>query len=156
MYFAYGSNMDTSQMAARCPSARVRGIARLPEHRIVFSRFSQSRGCGVASVDPAAGHDVWGVLYKITEDDVSSLDSAEGYRPERPTERNAYIRTTVEVFVVEDQPETLIQAQTYIANPQPTPLRPNAAYMQQLINGARTHGLPQTYINELSRIEVAG
>jgi hypothetical protein len=46
LYFAYGSNMDPAQLAQRCPSARFIAVAKLPDHRLAFTRFAKDRGCG--------------------------------------------------------------------------------------------------------------
>ena len=69
LYFAYGSNMDWDQMRTRCPSAAFVGIARLPDHRLAFTRFSKTRKCGVADVVPAKGQSVWGAVFSIDERD---------------------------------------------------------------------------------------
>lgn len=37
LYFAYGSNMDTGQMAHRCPGARKVGIALLNGYRFIIN-----------------------------------------------------------------------------------------------------------------------
>lgn len=49
-YFAYGSNLDWHQMKKRCPYARFRCVAKLPNHRLAFTRKSRTRGCGVSDV----------------------------------------------------------------------------------------------------------
>ena len=46
-YFAYGSNMDTARMLARCPGARLVGAATLPGFRLVERLY--------ADVEPSAG-----------------------------------------------------------------------------------------------------
>jgi hypothetical protein len=65
LYFAYGSNMDWGQMKGRCPSVRFVGVAKLPDHRLVFTRKSVNRGCGVADVVRDAGGGVWGAVFEI-------------------------------------------------------------------------------------------
>ncbi|MGJ3265439.1 MAG: gamma-glutamylcyclotransferase family protein [Salinarimonas sp.] len=71
LYFAYGSNMDGAQMAARCPASRPVGTARLMRHRIVIMRE------GWASVARAPQGAVWGVLWELALRDVSALDRYE-------------------------------------------------------------------------------
>lgn len=145
LYFAYGSNMDQATMMARCPKARFEAVARLDDHALVFPRSSSTRGCGVASVAPAEGRQVWGVLYTITKDDLERLDACEGY----PV---AYGRRDVEVSV--GGSGAPVAAFTYIAKAQVDPPRPNVGYMGLLLSGARRWGLPEAYIRELERIEV--
>lgn len=83
LYFACGSNMDWDQMRERCPSARFVGVAKLPEHKLAFSRRSKKRGCGVADAVADQGSSVWGVVYEVDDRDVGQLDAAEGYSPGR-------------------------------------------------------------------------
>ena len=60
LYFAYGSNLSRSGMRQRAPGARAIGVAVLEGHRFVIGRD------GWASVEPARGQCVYGVLWKIT------------------------------------------------------------------------------------------
>ena len=78
LYFAFGSNMDASQMHTRCPGARRISRATLAAHRLVFRGPSQKRGGGVLSVDPQTGCLVEGVLYEVSEAHLESLDRFEG------------------------------------------------------------------------------
>ena len=78
VYFAFGSNMDAVQMARRCPGARPVAQASLPRHRLVFRGPSQNRGGGVASVDPDPDHQVRGLLWSVSEEDLRTLDRVEG------------------------------------------------------------------------------
>lgn len=153
-YYAYGSNMDWFQMKERCPSARFVGIAVLPGHAVEFTRYSTSRGCGVADITPCHGHDVWGVVYEIDEDeDLPKLDKNEGYDSKRPKGKNSYNREEIDVHL-DGNPETGIRTWTYIANKQKDTPRPNRAYLQHLVYGATFWRLPDDYIHELERIEV--
>jgi gamma-glutamylcyclotransferase (GGCT)/AIG2-like uncharacterized protein YtfP len=80
LYFAYGSNLDVAQMKERCPSSDPLGVARLSGYRLAFSRYSRTRGCGVADIVTQAGAEVWGLVYELSESDLTgSLDRYEGY-----------------------------------------------------------------------------
>lgn len=80
LYFAYGSNLDTGQMRVRCPSSRSLGVGILRDHRLAFSRFSRTRGCGVADIVPENDKSVWGLIYELSREDLTgSLDRYEGY-----------------------------------------------------------------------------
>jgi gamma-glutamylcyclotransferase len=92
LYFAYGSNMDWSQMRERCPSARFFCVAKLKKDTLAFTRRSEKRGCGVSDVIPNQARDVWGVVYGIDARDLSRLDKCEGFVPGRRREDNAYFR----------------------------------------------------------------
>ncbi len=153
LYFAYGSNMDPAQMRQRCPSARFVAVAKLPDHRLAFTRYAKDRGCATCDGVPEPGKDIWGVVFEVSETDLTRLDKSEGYRPGRPLEDNAYVREQREVWHDgrKDQP---LRVWLYFANRQPNPPLPNAAYKRQLVEGARFWGLPKTYQAELERIEV--
>lgn len=152
LYFAYGSNMCWKQMKERCPSAAFFGIAKLPDHRLAFTRKSVKRDCGVADAIPQAGSRIWGVVYHISEVDIGLLDTCEGYRPGR--EKNSYWRRECLVFLDGDESRPLT-VHTYFADQQSDPPPPNRAYKDQMIDGARFWGLPSDYIAELEAIEVS-
>ncbi len=79
LYFAYGSNLDLAQMTCRCAEPRVLGRATLPGYRLAFAGMSVTwEGMGVATVLPAEGGRVDGVLYALTEGDVKRLDAWKG------------------------------------------------------------------------------
>ena len=82
-YFAYGSNLCVTQMALRCPDAADPRPAVLADHDWLINQR------GVATVEPFAGNQVHGVLWQVSDDDLATLDSAEGvpvrYRRDRLT-----------------------------------------------------------------------
>lgn len=73
MYFAYGSNMSDEQIRERCPSHRFVCVAQLPGYRLAFTRRSEKRGCGVADVIAAQNAAVWGVVFKMTDADLTGI-----------------------------------------------------------------------------------
>lgn len=153
LYFAYGSNMDWSQMRERCPSARFVGVAKLPNHHLAFTRKSNTRDCGVADAVSEARRDVWGVVFEISELDVGRLDKSEGYRPGR--DKNFYWRRECMVYLGGDE-ERPVTAATYFAERQPSPPQPSHAYKELILSGARYWHLPGDYIAELVAIDVSG
>lgn len=78
LYFAYGSNLDLDQMARRCPSARPMGAATLADVCLAFAGQSSIWGGGVATLLPAPGERVHGLLWTMSDEDWVSLDIAEG------------------------------------------------------------------------------
>src|SRR6185295_7742918 len=82
-YFAYGSNLNVEQMAARCPDATNPRPATLADHDWLINER------GVATVEPFRGSKVHGVLWQVSDRDLAKLDSAEGvpvrYRRDRMT-----------------------------------------------------------------------
>jgi gamma-glutamylcyclotransferase (GGCT)/AIG2-like uncharacterized protein YtfP len=154
LYFAYGSNMDLSQMRERCPSAHFVCIAKLKDHRLAFTRKSEKRGCGVADDIPEQGRDVWGVVYEIDQRDLRRLDKCEGFIPGRRREDNAYVSEERHVYSDGNEDASLV-ALVYFAIQQNNPPHPNAEYKQLIVDGARYWHLPMPYIEELELIEIA-
>jgi gamma-glutamylcyclotransferase (GGCT)/AIG2-like uncharacterized protein YtfP len=152
LYFAYGSNLDSGQMRQRCPSARFVAVAKLPNHRLAFTRYAKDRGCGTCDGVAEAGQDIWGVVFDLAEADLRRLDESEGYQPERPLSQNAYIRERREVCR-DGKKDKPVLVWLYFANREPDPPLPNAAYKQQLVDGARFWGLPEEYQAQLRRIQ---
>ena len=71
LYFAYRSNLNPEQMRLRCPSHKVVGMAALREHRLAFPLTSHDWGGGVASLVPAHGTNAWGIVYELSDEDLS-------------------------------------------------------------------------------------
>lgn len=148
LVFAYGSNMDDSQLKKRCPNAEKVAIAVLRGHRLCFPRQSRNRGCGVSSVEAADGHEVWGIVHQLNAADLDTLDRAEGYREGRPPSENGYNRVPKTVEISGSQTEV----QVYIAVATENPSAPNLEYLTLIRNGAKAHGLPEAYRKLLDAI----
>jgi hypothetical protein len=151
LYFAYGANLDASQMRLRCPEARYVGQASLDDYRFCFPVWSPIRQSALMSVEPAAGDKVWGVLYELRAGEFERLDLREGYDPRRPPSRNAFNRVWVKVARAEGKPA---DAQTYIAQGSEARL-PSAAYVAYLRTLADARGLPEEYREKLRAVPVA-
>ncbi|WP_353016832.1 gamma-glutamylcyclotransferase family protein [Mesorhizobium sp. M0854] len=141
LVFGYGSNMDDAQMDTRCPNRVKVGTAVLRGHRLIFPRLSNRRECGVSSIEPAHGHDVWGVVHRLSAGDLEALDRSEGYRADRSADRNGYNR--VPVIVELGGVPTAVETYVAVATHNPPP--PNAIYLAHIRDGARQHGLPEDY-----------
>lgn len=77
LYIAYGSNLDTTQMAFRCPGATVVAKSWLHDYRLVFQGMLLNAH---ANVIPEEGQDVPVVIWEITKQDEDALDLYEGVR----------------------------------------------------------------------------
>jgi hypothetical protein len=141
LIFSYGSNLDDAQLLARCPGRAKVGVAVRRGYRLCCPRLSAWRGCGVSSVEPAEGREVWGVVHRLGADDLAALDGFEGYEPERAADLNRYNRVAVVVEI--DGAATAVE--TYVAVPSDNPPAPDAHYLGQIRTGARLHGLPEPY-----------
>ncbi len=142
-YFAYGSNMNWTQMTRRCPSARFISVARLKDHRFAITRQSRRRKCGTADVLPEPESEVWGIVYEIDDSEICALDGFEdGY---------ARVKLFVDPVGDGDRP---VEAWVYVAEKETTPPPPNALYKRLIVEGARHWKLPQIYVEMLEKLEI--
>jgi cation transport regulator ChaC len=137
-HFAYGSNMNRAQMLSRAGKILEEHNATLPNYEVRFNKKVRGGTAG-ANVQPASGKTVHGVLYKIEESAMRSVDRYEGV-PEH------YRRIEVQVTPEGGQP---VAAQIYIASRIEKGLRPSTNYLQAILDGAGEHNLPASYIGEL-------
>ena len=154
LYFAYGSNMDSTQMQERCPSAKFVCRAKLPSHRLAFTLRSCRRGCGVADILRDEAKDVWGVVYELPENELKNLDKDEDFSPRRPDLKNEYSRENHYVWREGDAKRPLLVS-LYRGHPQPNPPLPDCDYKSLIVEGARHWQLPSHYIQELEAIQTA-
>jgi len=142
-YFAYGSNMAEQVITAVAPSAAKIGIARLPIHRLAFTRKSIRWGAGVADVIKCSEASIYGVVYAVSTDELNGLDRKEGAP-------KAYRRVNVTVMT-EYSP---ITAMTYaVVAPESKEVPPRDDYLTQILQAARDHKLPESYIEFLEYLE---
>lgn len=132
-YFAYGSNLCVQQMAARCPDAANPRRAVLCDHDWLINER------GVATVEPFTGSEVHGVLWDVSDHDLTVLDSAEGvpvrYRRDRLTVHTHTGPAPAWVYI----------------DPRVTLGPPREGYLPRIIDGATHHGLPQRWVEFLRR-----
>ena len=140
-YFAYASNMSAPVMDAACPGHRFLGPARLPSHRLAFTRRSVRTGTGVADIvdDPASA--VWGVLYELAEGELGALDRKEGAGW-------AYERREVHVHL--DDARAARSAVAYVVMQKSAlEIPPSDDYARRLVDAGRERGLPADYLAAL-------
>jgi len=133
LYFAYGSNLCGRQMAQRCPDAGHPRPAVLADHDWLINQR------GVATVEPLAGNEVYGVVWQISDGDLATLDSAEGV-PVR------YRRDEMTVQTDDGPAEAWVYIDHRVSLGPPRP-----GYLERIIDGALHHGLPQHWIDFLRR-----
>jgi cation transport regulator ChaC len=145
-YFAYGSNMQPATFAGRrgiTPSQAL--AARAPGWRLTLDKTPiVPVGASFANLlaEPAAA--TWGVLYEIGSDDLDHLDLTEGVLI------GNYVR--VEIAVEPHGAPGPTRAFTLVSDKRSADLQPSDRYMQLLIEGAETHGLPPDWIAMLRAI----
>ena len=152
LYFAYGSNLDPTQMRLRCPQARYVGKARLDGYRLCFPRWSTIRASAVVGLEPAAGEVVWGVLYEVGGSDLARLDEREGYHKRRAVADNARNRATV---MVARHGGKIGDAETYVVTPSADAGLPSSEYIDYLLQLAVACDLPGDYREKLKAVRTA-
>jgi len=145
LYFAYGSNLDPEQMKERCPDSKFVTLACFPNHRLVFNKPSKKWEAKVADIVFRPGEVVWGVVYRVSDTDIESLD-----RFEVTHLANGYVRQKV-VVCTEDSLE--LSAWTYFVKIKEDEGRPSKRYLSTILKGARHYCLPADYLNFLGTIE---
>jgi len=133
-YFAYGSNMSSALMGRRCRNAVAIGAARLDGWRFIVTRD------GFASVVPAAGAAVHGVLWQLSPRDLAALNAYESL------DSGLYVRRVLPVR----SGERVIPALVYVGRDR-TPGQPRPGYQRVVVEAAREWRLPDTYVRALER-----
>ena len=133
-YFAYGSNMDETQMQERCPSAKLLGVAVLDNYELAFTIYSPKRECGCADIVRKNGSTVYGLLYQLDDADLARLDTFEGC----PIH---YQRISVPIMLDGKK----MTAETYeVVTKQPGQI-PSGHYLGLLRAAAEKYGFPKEY-----------
>jgi gamma-glutamylcyclotransferase len=130
-YFAYASNMSRKQMAERCPEAKAKAVATLPNFMLVFTGYSRLRKGALASIKGSKGDKVIGGVYEIGEAGLRKLDKCENY----PVD---YKHLDVRVYT--DSGETY-DAVTFIKARQEEEGQPSAEYRAIIQQGYRDWGI---------------
>lgn len=77
LYFAYGSNLLSTRLIARCPSARVVGVAMTDGWTVSFTKPGGD-GSGKAGLVRRDGTSHPGVVYELSAEEMPVLDKIEG------------------------------------------------------------------------------
>jgi len=141
-YFAYGSNLHPRRLRERAPSARLVQVSELSGHTLRFHKRGRD---GSAKCDALPTGDdadcVIGVVYVIEARDKALLDGFEGLE-------RGYNEGRLTLSVAGD-PQPVF---TYLADPRyiDRSLRPYSWYKELVVHGARAHGFPRAYVDEIA------
>ena len=143
--FAYGSNMCTQRMHSRVPATTPVTIGYIGQRKFVFHKRSEDgSGKAHAAVTACPTDRVWGVVYRLPQEQKSILDQYEflgiGYDDQK-------------VNVIHGNGS--LWAWMYVARRDAIDpaLLPYSWYHDYIIHGACQHQLPESYINFLRRCE---
>jgi hypothetical protein len=134
LYFAYGSNMDKEQMRRRCPGAEIAGVASLRDYRFIINNR------GYATLLPAPGSEVPGVLWRLQPSDEAALDCYEGYPA------GLYDKGYRSIY---DTAGNRLQAPVYIDHRNHTLGAPQEGYLERILTSAESHALPASHVKRM-------
>jgi AIG2-like family len=137
-YFAFGANMSSRVLRARHVRPLSSEAARLDGFRLVFGEPGVPLLEPVfASIDPAEGESVYGVLLRLLAEDFTRIDATEG---------PGYDVLRVDVVGSVNGP---VRARAFRTRDPVRGRRPSRRYLDLMRSGAREHGLPERYVQRL-------
>ncbi|KAF7691378.1 gamma-glutamylcyclotransferase a [Silurus meridionalis] len=146
LYFAFGSNLLKERLQLQNPSATFYCVGRLEGFALRFGLWGENVvnrwNGGVATIEECPDEDVWGVVWRMATEDITSLDKQES------VDKGVY--SPMEVTV---QTETgPLLCRTYKMN-NFRPCFPSPQYKEVVCLGAQQNGLPEDYIKKLQAVE---
>ncbi|ABD90201.1 gamma-glutamylcyclotransferase family protein [Rhodopseudomonas palustris] len=146
LYFVYGADMNSTQIALRCYNPMAVAVARLPNYRIGFYGQSSKWGGGEETFVEASGEDLWGVVYRLSFYDGERLDRCHDVRLDG---NGAYFLWPSEVTDGEGTSyPVLLYKRALLGIQEP----PTDAYLAHIVSGAICNGLPADYVEQLRAI----
>jgi len=138
-YFAYGSNMNPTQMGERCPPAIALGVVTLEGWDIAINER------GVATILPADDSDasvaMEGVLWSVTDRCLETLDHYEGVRS------GIYRREGVRIHTADRDVEAIAYVASSRRHGDPRP-----GYLETVLEGADHFKVSPAYRIRLERL----
>ena len=128
MYVAYGSNINLTQMAFRCPHSKVVGTAMVKGWELEFR--------GVATIVPKPDTEVPVLLWELDPRDIPALNRYEGFP-------HLYRQQDIEV----ETPNGTAKGMVYLMNRgEISP--PSSGYLQTIWDGYKANGMDTSYLVE--------
>jgi len=137
-YFAYGSNMSRERLEERTGIAECIGHTLLDDYVHSFSHRGAD-GTAKGNIEPASGHLVRGVLYRLHRKQIELLQPYEG----------GY--EALDVKVVSPGGGEVWDAYTYMAPKDADGLLPREFYVAHYQRGMEQHQFPLDYIERILR-----
>ena len=148
--------MLTCKLKDRCPSAVPIGICKIKKHSLKFHKVSHAiskknrirdiSGKGDMVPSESETDEVYGVLFSIDKSEEKILDKAEGYP------KYGYDKKPIDVITIKGEKYRAIMyfAKKEAINPKKKPYH---WYKEQVVQGAKGHGLPEDYIKKIKAVE---
>ena len=144
--FIYCEWLDSELVKLKLPKAKLIMKARLPDYRLIFSSFTEDDSSeiieGGCNIEEDQELMLWGVIYDISEDDLSLLDKMTR------VEHGRYSRKYLKV-IGEDGIDYEVVAHV-IKNPIGKS-KASREYMNHMVKGAKEHKFPNDYIKSFEK-----
>ena len=143
LFFAYDAYLTYDFIRKYCKNARPVSKAQAPDHKLSFVSLGKHKGekTGYVDLTQSAGSSVWGVLYRLEQDDLRYIDKFEEV-PEKA--KRDYID------IITENGST-ITANTIFPKKE-SPLPKTHDQLNLTIKGAKSNGLPQEYVHGLEKM----
>ncbi|KAH9641776.1 hypothetical protein HF086_003902 [Spodoptera exigua] len=152
LYFAYDDNMVNFRIKMFNPSAEFVSIARVDNYRLDFIKYVKFWGGPVATLVPTANAHVWGIIWRLHNDDLESLNKQYGIESDTYFVKHLEVLTPyIGTFKCRTYLQTIYPLPRGNRDPIPAERWPSWGYKKILIFGARQHGLPQYYLRFLRK-----
>jgi gamma-glutamylcyclotransferase (GGCT)/AIG2-like uncharacterized protein YtfP len=135
LYFAYGSNLNSSQMKSRCPESKKIDVSILHGYQLLFrSHDGKNSYLTIENIEQST---VPIGIYQITENDEKTLDCCEGVHS------GSYRKEILEIELAGKKTKGLV----YIMN-DGKPLLPENKYYNKVLEGYRDFEFDKKYLIE--------
>jgi hypothetical protein len=134
-YFAYGTLLDVPSMKAFAPSAEPVGLMRLDGYAMDFAETHQ-KGKGGCWLKPDPQGSVWGLQYRLSDEDMERMDVASGV----PAGLWVHLPVTLT-----DREGAAVESVTYTIPDGPPPFRPGPDYVAKILAGLSALPFPAEY-----------
>ena len=138
LYFAYDAHIDPARLKALAPGANFEFIAHLPEWKMEYTIPNGSSG-GLPSVRPLPGNTVWGAVFSVPTDELTSIDESE--------KAEGRVRADTQAMDREGRRHDVV---THVAREgQGESLVPAPDYVEMMVSGGRHWKLPAGWVAAL-------
>lgn len=136
LYFAYTSLIAPDRMSEAAPGSQFQFVAHLPETKLIFPYKNGTWKGALPSVLPEPGNTVWGAIFDVPQDQMSSLDISE--------KEEGRVRITTSAM---DRSGKRHEVETHVHEPNGNKqYKPSANYMKIVVEGGRHWSLPAGWI----------
>lgn len=161
LYFAFGSNLSSTQMRSRCPGAAAVGLAFLPGYEFIINERGFANvvpSTATTTTTPGEGSrdgGVYGVLYRLSSpEEKRRLDRYEGV-PWAYEDLVLGVEQLESGGVGGSSSTVMVQALVYVDRARVKPSAPRAEYVVRMNAGIREAGaewgLPRGYVRDVMR-----